>query len=219
MSATVIINHTSKFQINKSNITMSTTTAKKPNLFAAAKKVEPRKAAKEKLEVVIKEAEHEGFSAKLKKLSDLKHTVSEAETEIETLEQDVKAVGVQEFIRLYEEKKVRPESFHLAGEKGGKFLVIVMDKYAMVPDDTRAAELRAAYGDEVVYTNTEYKFDNVLLAKHMDAISEAIMNIRSMTSEEKQNLFAVTEKHYIAKGSIERYMQYNEEERAGFFYI
>ena len=136
---------------------MSTTTAKKPNLFAAAKKVEPRKAAKEKLEVVIKEAEHEGFSAKLKKLSDLKHTVSEAETEIETLEQDVKAVGVQEFIRLYEEKKVRPESFHLAGEKGGKFLVIVMDKYAMVPDDTRAAELRAAYGDEVVYTNTEYK--------------------------------------------------------------
>jgi len=193
-------------------------TATKTNLFAKAKKVEPKKATEQKLEVVIPEAKHEGFSVKLKRLAELRKQVDEAATEIATLEQDVKEVGKETFIDLYERNKAKPDSFVLVGEKGGKFLIIMQDKYAGVPDDETASLLRETYGSDVVYTNTEYKFNSALLEKHMEALSEAITACAAIPDEDKENLFVVSEKHAIAKGAIERYMQYEPGKRREFLF-
>jgi hypothetical protein len=205
---------------------MSTETQAKTNIFAKAKKKETT-TTKEKDVVVVSEEKHEGFSDKLLRLKDLRANIDNDSAEAELLEDQIKQVGKLEFLRLYEEEGKRPESFKLAGEKGGKFLFMVIDKYAPVPDDARAEELRSAYGEKTVSKFTEYALAKTVLEQwerdgvlndKMEALSNAVMECDALTDDEKENLFVVTEKYYITKGSLEKLMSVKAEERTGFFY-
>lgn len=188
------------------------------SMFGSVKKEPAKKATPPKVVITISEEAHPGFSAIVKRLVHLRNNISESEAEATPLESDVKAIGVDTMLELYEKQESRPDSFILAGEQGGKLMVQVVDRYSGVPDEVRANSLRKEFGDRVVITSREFKFNTELLEKHEAAISEAIMNIKSMSDADKANLFTCTEKHAIEKGSIERLMQYPKEQRRKFLF-
>jgi hypothetical protein len=207
--------------------TSTSTTTAKTNLFAAAKKKEQPKAKDEKATVVVPESTHEGFSKNLMRLETLRSNMKRDEAEAKMLETEIKQRGQSEFLRLYDEQRVRPESFKLAGENGGKFLFMVIDKYATVPDETRAKELKEAYGDDVVTSSKEYSFNPELLKawerdgvldERIEALSTAIVECGELSDSDKENLITVTEKYSITKGMIDKLQTIKQEERTGFFY-
>jgi hypothetical protein len=194
------------------------TTTTKPNLFAAAKKKETPVKKDDKLEVLVKESEHQGFSTKLKRLAEIKKLMEEHEAEAKSLENDIKQEGQSRFLSLYQTQKTNPGSFILKGEHGGKFMMIVMDRYISIKDAERAAELRNWYGEDIVSENTTFSFNADLLEKHMEALSEAIMNCPSIPDGDKADLLIQEIKYAVAKGAINRLMQVPAESREGFFY-
>lgn len=208
--------------LTKNQISMSTETTETPvkkNLFAGAKKQPATaKKASDKKQLILSETAHPGISVKMERLVDLRGYLSEYETEAAQLEEEIKGIGNKVFIEEYKNQKRRPDSFTIRGENGGEFLLLVIDKYASVPDDTRAAELRKQFGEDVVTTTKAYGFNAALLEKYMDQISEALSECDAIPEEIKGDLIEVVEKHAITKGSIERMMQFEGEKQDMFMF-
>ncbi len=149
------------------------------DVFGSAEETTTTKPKDTKLEVVISETKHTGFSKKLKRREELDNLIKASTAEKEALDDVIKEVGFDSLIDLYEQTKVRPSSFEIKGEHGGCALFIAMDKYAAI-DKARAAELSARFGKDIVTEEKEFKFDKVLLAKHMKLIQAAFNGTFSM---------------------------------------
>lgn len=177
------------------------------NIFASAtKKVAPTSKAKEKPSVLVMESEYEGISEKLMRLQQVRNDFDNLEAEKKMLEGEIKSLGVEKFCAMYQKDKVRPESFIMRGEKGGSMMVLPMDKYINLAEET-AARLEAKYGAKIVDTLTVFTFNPVLLNKHMEAIAEAIAGA-NIPDEDKAGLLYQEVKHSVRKGTIDHLAEF-----------
>lgn len=204
---------------------MTATTTVRPNLFAKAAKKESTSKAKEKREVVLSEREHPGISEKMIRLADVRGELKSLEAESTGLEVDVKTEVIQTYLDVCREEGRTPESFKVKGERGGQFLLIVMDRYAKVPDETRANQLREAYGEDVVTKTETFVFNNVLLNEHMELISNAITTAveESDLSDDVKNrliekLIQKEEKFAVSDGALERLPKLGEDKQGSFLF-
>lgn len=172
------------------------------NLFEKAKKEAKPKAAKkdEKIIVNVKGAE---FAEKLEKFATLKAQMDELKAELAMSQEFVKAVGIEEFAKLVETKKVNVGSFILASEKGGSVMVLPTKKYITI-DEAAASNLTETYGEGIVDEETSYGFNTDVLMRNMDAISELIQSSDAITQEDKDNLVEATTKYAVNKDALDK---------------
>jgi len=188
--------------------------AKTNNLFAK-KKATAKATTPKKDDKTIVVVPGEDFATQLARFNELKASVANLTAELKGLEGDIKGEGVERFIELYETGKRNPGSFKLASNKGDKVMVIAMDRYLKV-DEERATELIEEFGEDIVTENTTFAFNNTLLDKYQEQISEMIMTAEFMSDVEKDNLIVATNTFAVKKGAINEAMTLGKGEVGNF---
>jgi len=171
------------------------------NLFEKAKKEQKPKAKKD--DKIIVNIPGDEFSEKLKKFATLKAQIDELEAEMTMSKEFVKSIGVEEFAKLVESKKLNVGSFILASKNGGSVMVLPTKKYITI-DEAAAENLTETYGEGIVDENTTYGFNTDVLMRNMDAISELIQNSETISQEDKDNLIEATTKYAVNKDALDK---------------
>jgi hypothetical protein len=175
------------------------------NLFATATKV--KETTKKTDKKVIKAPL---LADKVKRYADLKQIIDSATGELKMIEGDIKAVGKDLFMKEYRQQKSTPDNFKIQDETGSSCMLIVMDKYTIV-DETKAGILGNFEG--LLAENVVYKFNAELVEKYGQVLSELILNCSAIDDMDKSNLISGEKTFSVAKGSIDRLMQYDNPEQ------
>ncbi len=176
----------------------------KVNLFAAGIKV--KETAKKPEKKFVKAP----LGNKIEKFLNLKKTIEAATAELKMVEGDIKSVGKDLFLKEYRAQKSTPENFMLQDEAGSACMLIVQDKYTMV-DETKAGVLANFPG--LLVENVVYKMNTELVEKYGEVISAMIMKCKEISPEDKKNLITGEKTFSVAKGSIDRLLQYENPEQ------
>lgn len=181
---------------------MNTTTT---NLFATATKV--KETAKKTDKKVISAPL---LGNKVQRYAELKQMIDSATGELKMIEGDIKAVGKDLFIKEYRQQRSTPDNFKIQDETGNTCMFICMDKYTIV-DENKAGIL--SNFDGLLAENVVYKFNADLVEKYGAILSELIINCPSIDDMDKANLISGEKTFSVAKGSIDRLMQYDNPEQ------
>lgn len=176
---------------------MKTTTT---NLFATATKV--KETAKKTDKKVINAPE---LGNKIQRFAELKQLIDSATGELKMIEGDIKGIGKKLFMSEYKQQRSTPDNFKIQDETGNSCMFICMDKYTIV-DETKAGILANFEG--LLAENVVYKFNADLVEKYGAVLSELILNCSDIDDLDKGNLISGEKTFSVAKGSIDRLMQY-----------
>lgn len=178
------------------------------NLFnkAKAKSTETKTSkSKDKSHVIPKfesPVEMAEFHAKLVKLATLKEQIDKLEAEIKDADGYVRELGMTEFSNLIERTGKRESSFIMASEQGASVMVVVQDKYKSINEE-RASYLKETYGEDIVDESTEFKFNNEVLERNQEVISELIETCDKISDRDKETLIMGVTKYSVKKGLID----------------
>jgi len=178
------------------------------NLFnkAKAKSTETKTSkSKDKSHVIPKfesPVEMAEFHAKLVKLATLKEQIDKLEAEIKHADGYVRELGMTEFSNLIERTGKRESSFIMASEQGASVMVVVQDKYKSINEE-RASYLKETYGEDIVDESTEFKFNNEVLERNQEVISELIETCDKISDRDKETLIMGVTKYSVKKGLID----------------
>jgi hypothetical protein len=181
---------------------MKTTTT---NLFATATKV--KETAKKTDKKVINAPE---LGNKIQRFAELKQLIDSATGELKMIEGDIKGIGKKLFMSEYKAQRSTPDNFKIQDETGNSCMFICMDKYTIV-DETKASILANFEG--LLAENVVYKFNADLVEKYGAVLSELILNCSDIDDLDKGNLISGEKTFSVAKGSIDRLMQYANPEQ------
>jgi hypothetical protein len=181
---------------------MKTTTT---NLFASATKV--KETAKKTDKKVINAPE---LGNKIQRFAELKQLIDSATGELKMIEGDIKGIGKKLFMSEYKAQRSTPDNFKIQDETGNSCMFICMDKYTIV-DETKASILANFEG--LLAENVVYKFNADLVEKYGAVLSELILNCSDIDDLDKGNLISGEKTFSVAKGSIDRLMQYANPEQ------
>ena len=181
---------------------MKTTTT---NLFATATKV--KETTKKTDKKVISSPL---LGNKVQRYAELKQTIDSATGELKMIEGDIKAVGKDLFMKEYRSQRSTPDNFKIQDDTGNACMFICMDKYTIV-DENKASILANFEG--LLTENVVYKFNADLVEKYGAVLSELILNCADIDDLDKGNLISGEKTFSVAKGSIDRLMQYNNPEQ------
>jgi len=175
----------------------------KKGLFDMAKKAPVKKSAsKEKPEVIV-----EGIESEIARYNAAKEIIAKAKADQELIGGNLKQIGKEEFLALYEQYNRKPDNFNLA-DGDEKILFIVMDKYTKVGPEKEA--LLEQYGG-LLEKVTTYSFNPEVLDRIGDQVSDLILN-SDLSEDDKKNLLIVETTVAIKKGSIDRLNDYEDPE-------
>ena len=181
---------------------MKTTTT---NLFASATKI--KETAKKTDKKVINAPE---LGNKIQRFAELKQLIDSATGELKMIEGDIKGIGKKLFMSEYKQQRSTPDNFKIQDETGNSCMFICMDKYTIV-DETKAGIL--ANFDGLLAENVVYKFNADLVEKYGAVLSELILTCSDIDDLDKGNLISGEKTFSVAKGSIDRLMQYANPEQ------
>lgn len=173
----------------------TTTTAPKKNIFATAKKAEPKVTKADKKIIVLNALEN-----KVSRFNALKGMIDSLEAEKKMLEGDLKAEGKRLYCNQFVEARVKPESFCIEDAEGGRILFMATDKYTNIP--TEKLEVMEQLIPSLLETKTTYGFDPIVLERNIELLSDAIL-ASNMSEEDKGNLIIAQEVTSVKKGSID----------------
>ena len=181
---------------------MKTTTT---NLFATATKVKETTKKTDK-KVIISPI----LGSKVQRYAELKQMIDSATGELKMIEGDIKSVGKDLFMKEYRTQRSTPDNFKIQDDTGNACMFICMDKYTIV-DEVKASIL--GQFDGLLAENVVYKFNADLVEKYGAVLSELIINCPDIDDLDKGNLITGEKTFSVAKGSIDRLMQYDNPEQ------
>lgn len=180
------------------------------NLFKKATEKAPAKKTAKKDEKILVNVEGSEFAEKLAKFANLKAQMDELEADLAMSKEFVKNVGVEEYVKLIEKNKVNPGSFLVASEKGGRVMILPVKKYKMI-DSATAENLTETYGEGVIKETTTFGFNNDILMRNMDAISDLIMNSEVLTDDDKENLIEAKSTFAVESDTLDKVYTLSKE--------
>lgn len=190
---------------------MSTAT-KKSNLFSKAKSVAPKvaKAKDEKTRITI---EDPSFFDKIEKLEKLQDLMKKSKASADMISDELRDLGKQEWAKLYEKIGKNPGSVMLEhvndADDTAQLMFIPTDGYIKINDE-RAEELRETFGEEIVEEKTTFSFDNEMIEKYGEILSNLIEQSEEITEKDKDKIIKAVTSFSVAKGTIDLFKKYGE---------
>lgn len=183
------------------------------NLFSKAKKAAPAKkvsAKDKKVRIVVEDPD---FFEKVEKLEELQGTLKTAKAKADLISDELKDLAKDKWADLYEETNKNPESVMIVqdNEDGdtAQFMFVPTDKYITINED-RAEELKDTYGDDIVEEKTTFSFDETMIEKYGEVLSELIENSDEIEDKDKDKIIKATTSYSVAKGTISKFKEYGE---------
>lgn len=186
---------------------MAKTITNKANLFTSAKKAEVSKESKSKIASLPVTTELE---QQLKDYTEAKKELKNWEAKLKMTEGIIKEKTRELYLVEYRRLKRNIGSFKL-----GPVTVSVQDRYTKMTDDV--AEVVARNFPDVIEKSTEYLFNQEVLRKYIDPISEALQNAGSIPEEDLSLLIEAKDTITVKKGTIDTLANYGDQ-MADLFY-
>ena len=184
------------------------------DLFAGAKKKQPKKAVKATNDKLRIEVDAKYFD-KIKEVQKLEATLKAAKAKSEILKDELKEIGKEKWIENMEENDgANPGSFMLVVESGdetAQVMFLPTDKYIKIDAD-RAEELIEEYDEDIVTENTTYKFNATQLQKYGSVISGLISESEDIKESDKSKIIEADTAFTVAKGTVNKMKKFGDIE-------
>ena len=184
------------------------------NLLNKAKKTAVKETAKPKDDKVRIKVEDPAFFGKITAMQNLQDTIKSAEAKVSMIADEVKELGKELWAKTYEKMGKNPGSVMLEsrdGEDIGQVMFLPMDKYITINAD-RAEQLRDQFGEDIVEETTTFAFDNEMVDKYGEVISNLIEMSDEISEADKVKIIKAVTKFTVAKGTIDKLKTYGDND-------
>ena len=181
------------------------------SIFDRSKKSTTSKKTKnEKNEIIVNDTD---FFEKVEKLEELQTKLKETKDKADLISDELKNIAKREWCSLYENTSENPESITVVQNNDDDFTASIMltpsDRYITINED-RAEELKDTYGDEIVEEKTTFSFDEKMIEKYGDILSDFILNCDEIDNKDREKIIKSTTTYTVAKGTINKLKEYGE---------
>jgi hypothetical protein len=181
------------------------------NLFNKAKTSAPKTAAKkdEKVRVNLNDPD---FFTKVYKLEILQDRMKSDKAQADILADEIKDLSKDEWVRLYEKTGKNPGSIFvesIVNEQTAQVMFVPSDKYISVTAD-KADILSEKYGQDIIEEKTTFSFDNDMIEKYGEVLSNLIMSCDDISDSDKEKIIKASTSYSISKGTIDKMKFYGQ---------
>ena len=182
------------------------------NLFKKAKATATTKAADpkdKKVRVDVKDLE---FFNKVQALETLQDRMKADKSRADILADELKDVAKQEWVNLYNKTGKNPGSIMVESKSGldtAALMFVPSDKYISI-NEARATDLVERYGEDIVEEKTQFSFDNDMIEKYGEVLSDLISNCSDIDEDDKGKIIKAVSSFSIAKGIIDKLKFYGD---------
>jgi hypothetical protein len=183
------------------------------NLFNKAKTTAPKAAAKkdEKVRVNLNDPD---FFTKVYKLEILQDRMKSDKAQADMLADEIKDLSKEEWVRLYEKTGKNPGSIFvesIVNEQTAQVMFVPSDKYITVSPD-KAEVLVEKYGEDIIEEKTTFSFDNDMIEKYGEVLSNLIMSCDDISDSDKEKIIKASTAYSISKGTIDKMKFFDQYE-------
>lgn len=184
-----------------------------PNLFTKAKKTATPKASKakeEKLRIKVKDAD---FFDKVERLEQLQENMKRDKASADILNDEIKEIAKTEWSKVFDKSSKNPGSVMLESRRDGdiaQMMFVPSDKYISINEE-RAEYLVENYGEDAVEEKTTFAFDNEMVDKYGEILSQLIESCDDIDEDDKERIIKATRTFAVKKGSIDKFKEFAEE--------
>ena len=174
------------------------------NLFAKAKKEavsKPTAKADSKIRVTV---DGDMFN-KIQQLEILNDRMKADKAKADIISDEVRDVAKTEWAKLYQKTGKNPGSIMIEAKDKldiAQVMFIPQDKYISINAD-RAESLREEFGDSIVEETTTFSFDETMIEKYGEVLSQLIEQSSDIDEADKDKIIKAVSKFTIAKGTID----------------
>ena len=175
------------------------------NLFSSAKSTAPAKSAKKDEKVRINLNDPDFFN-KISILETLQDRMKSDKAQADMLADEIKDLSKEEWVRLYEKTGKTPGSIFVESIVDGEtaqVMFVPSDKYITLNPD-RAEVLIEKFGQDIVEEKTTFSFDNDMIEKYGEVLSNLIMNSDDISDFDKEKIIKASTSYSVAKGTIDK---------------
>jgi hypothetical protein len=179
------------------------------NLFSKAKSTAPAKSAKKDEKVRINLNDPDFFN-KISLLENLQDRMKSDKAQSDMLADEIKDLSKEEWVRLYEKNGKNPGSVFVESIVDGEtaqVMFVPSDKYITLNPD-RAEVLIEKFGQDIVEEKTTFAFDNDMIEKYGEVLSNLIMNCDDISDDDKERIIKASTSYSVAKGTIDKMKSY-----------
>jgi hypothetical protein len=175
------------------------------NPFSKAKSTAPKTSAKkdEKVRINLNDSD---FFNKVSMLESIQDRMKSDKAQADMLADEIKDLSKEEWVRLYEKTGKNPGSIFVESiqdDQTAQVMFVPSDKYITLNPD-RAEVLIEKYGQDIVEEKTTFSFDNDMIEKYGEILSNLIMNSRDISEGDKERIIKATSTYSVAKGTIDK---------------
>jgi len=175
------------------------------NLFTKAKKVAVTKGpAKEDKKVRITIEDPTMFE-KIQTMEVLNDRMKSDKAKFDMVSDEVRDVAKTEWAKLYQKTGKNPGSVMIESKVGldvSQIMFVPTDKYITITAE-KAETLREEYGDDIVEESTTFSFDESMIEKYGEVLSNLITSCDEIAEADKDMIIKAVSKFSIAKGTID----------------
>lgn len=183
------------------------------NLFSKAKKAAPAKAAKAKDEKVRIRIEDATFFDKVQKVEQLQDNMKRDKAKCDMITDELRDLGKTEWAKLYQKTGKNPDSVMLEhvndNDDTAQLMFCPSDRYITINAE-RAEALREEFGEEIVEEKTTFSFDNEMIEKYGEILSQLIEDSDEIDTKDKEKIIKAVTVFSVAKGTIDVMKNYGD---------
>ena len=149
---------------------------------------------------------------KITQYKELSIAHAQVDGQLQMLKGELIEFAKEKYLADYRSTGSCPESFYF-GDELGKLMFLPAKRYRKIKDEDDFKALQARY-PSLVEKTTGYKFNPVVLARNMEAISKAIVSCEDISQEDKASLIMATVSYSIKKEALEQLARFEHMELA-----
>jgi hypothetical protein len=183
-----------------------------PNLFKKAKEAAPDKKTAAKDSKVRVTVDQPDFFEKVERLSFLNDNMKREKAEADMIHDEIKDLGKAEWSKVYQNTGKNPGTIVLEAKEGldvAQLQFVPSDKYISINKD-RAEALIETYGEDIVEENTTFQFDNAMIEKYGEVLSNLIESCDEIAEADREKIIKAVTTFSIAKGTIDKMKAYGD---------
>ncbi len=182
------------------------------NLFAKAKSTAATKTTDKKDSKVRINVDDVTFFEKIQTLESLQDRMKSDKAKADMISDEIKDLGKEKWSEMYQKTGRNPGSVMLESRVAGdtaQVMFVPSDKYISLTGE-KAEALREEFGEEIVEEKTTFAFDNDMIEKYGEILSNLIEGCDEISDEDKGKIIKAVTVFSVAKGTIDVMKNYGQ---------
>jgi hypothetical protein len=182
------------------------------NLFAKAKSTATTKTTDKKDSKTRINIADPSFFEKIQTLESLQDRMKSDKAKADMISDELKDLGKEKWSEMYQKTGRNPGSVMLesrVGEDTAQVMFVPSDKYISLTGE-KAEALREEFGEDIVEEKTTFAFDNDMIEKYGEVLSNLIEGCDEISDEDKGKIIKAVTAFSVAKGTIDVMKNYGQ---------